>query len=323
MCLIAFALSRHPRWPVVVLANRDEWLGRPSAAAAWWPDREGCFGGRDLEAGGSWMLLQRAGRLAMLTNDPRLAREPGQRSRGELVVALANDPDPIEAAFAKLLDTDARYAGFQLLGIDWREGEPRAMVASNVPDTTGTSRPFSFAAGVHTLTNAPPDTPWRKALLLQGALADGLRNDGALPVADWLATLSSTQLPVHRGDVRSAGHVDDRTLPESAEARSPTPAGTVAAPGPARHKAAADIRRVPDAFQLPEPAGALMSPFVAAAEPSGYGTRVSSIVTVADDGLVRFDEWHWAAAASPPRWTRRIATRVGSPPAAASHASPR
>ena len=38
MCLIVFAWQSHPDFPLIVAANRDEFLGRPAAPAHWWTD---------------------------------------------------------------------------------------------------------------------------------------------------------------------------------------------------------------------------------------------------------------------------------------------
>jgi hypothetical protein len=76
MCLAAFALDAHPRFPLVIAANRDEAFDRPAAPMAWWRDGETeLLAGRDLSAGGTWFTgLTWAGRLALLTN----VREPGR-----------------------------------------------------------------------------------------------------------------------------------------------------------------------------------------------------------------------------------------------------
>ncbi|PTT89543.1 hypothetical protein DBR42_07645, partial [Pelomonas sp. HMWF004] len=61
MCLAAFALNAHPRFPLVIAANRDEFFARPAAPMAWW--RSGAvevLAGRDLSAGGTWFGLTRA-----------------------------------------------------------------------------------------------------------------------------------------------------------------------------------------------------------------------------------------------------------------------
>ena len=77
------------RWLASFAGNRDEFHARRSAPAAWWSDAPDVFGGRDLEAGGSWLGITRAGRLAVVTNQPGLGKPDGrQPSRGELVHAF-------------------------------------------------------------------------------------------------------------------------------------------------------------------------------------------------------------------------------------------
>ena len=54
MCLIAVPYRVLPDLPLLVLANRDEFYGRPAAPLAPWPG-SGLLAGRDLEAGGTWL----------------------------------------------------------------------------------------------------------------------------------------------------------------------------------------------------------------------------------------------------------------------------
>ena len=63
MCLVLFAWQAHPRFPLVLAANRDEFHQRPSAPADFWPDSPGLLAGRDLQAGGTWMGVTRSGRF--------------------------------------------------------------------------------------------------------------------------------------------------------------------------------------------------------------------------------------------------------------------
>ncbi|HQW21080.1 MAG TPA: NRDE family protein, partial [Rhodocyclaceae bacterium] len=90
MCLILLAWQAHPDYPLVIAANRDEYFSRPTAAAEFWSDRDPphpeILAGRDLQAGGTWLGISRAGRFAALTN----FRQPENRatvapSRGTLV----------------------------------------------------------------------------------------------------------------------------------------------------------------------------------------------------------------------------------------------
>jgi len=166
MCLAAFAVGMHPRFPLVVAANRDEFFARPAAPMAWW-EAGGVelLAGRDLDAGGTWLGLTRAGRLALLTN----VREPGRQvdgapSRGALVVDwLASHGDA--AAFAARLPPG--HNGFNLVTADL--GRSAWHWISNRAPT-----PVALGPGLHGLSNAELDTPWPKTVGLKAALARAL-----------------------------------------------------------------------------------------------------------------------------------------------------
>jgi uncharacterized protein with NRDE domain len=102
-----------------VAANRDEFHGRPAAAAAFWSDRPGILAGRDLQALGTWMGVSRGGRFAAVTNY-RGAHEPSAaESRGALVARfLENAVAP--AAYVRAIEANA-YSGFNLLAADGKE----------------------------------------------------------------------------------------------------------------------------------------------------------------------------------------------------------
>jgi uncharacterized protein with NRDE domain len=80
MCLILLAVDSHPRYSLVVAANRDEYYARPTRSLQQWPEAPQLWAGKDLTAGGTWLGLTRAGRFAAVTN----AREtlPPSRVRG-------------------------------------------------------------------------------------------------------------------------------------------------------------------------------------------------------------------------------------------------
>jgi len=88
MCLIAWNWQPKSTTPLLLIANRDEFYARPTAALHWWQDA-GILAGRDLQAGGTWLGISRTGRLAALTNhrDPANVRADAP-SRGELVSAF-------------------------------------------------------------------------------------------------------------------------------------------------------------------------------------------------------------------------------------------
>ncbi len=151
MCLILVAWQTHPDFPLVVAANRDEFYARPSAEADHWPEEPRIMGGRDLEAGGTWLALRDDGRFAAVTN----VREPGvpkgARSRGHLAGGfLLGDQDP--GAYAATVD-GSLYSGFNLLVAD-----PEALWYCSNRD--GQAR--ELAPGVYGVSNHLLDTPWPK-----------------------------------------------------------------------------------------------------------------------------------------------------------------
>ncbi len=170
MCLIVFAWRAHPDYPLVVAANRDEFLARPAVPAHWWTDAPHLLAGRDLEAGGSWMGLARTGRFAALTNyrDPS-RRIEGAPSRGALVREALSAEAGAHEVLQQLAGTSERYAAFNLLVGD---GDSLGVLES----TTGRVR--MLAPGVYGLSNHLLDSPWPKLLKARQGLAEALR---ALP----------------------------------------------------------------------------------------------------------------------------------------------
>ena len=59
MCLLVLAWRAHPRYRLIVAANRDEYHERPTAPLAKWPAPNDILAGRDLRAGGTWLGLDR------------------------------------------------------------------------------------------------------------------------------------------------------------------------------------------------------------------------------------------------------------------------
>ena len=154
MCLVVVALAAHPRYSLVIAANRDEHHARAALPAHWGdrPPYDGMLAGRDLEAGGTWMGVHGDGRWALVTN-VREGRggNTAAPSRGELVPDMLNAPPA--SALAALGRKAAAYNGFNLLVGD---AESATWVSNRA---TGTQ---SLAQGIHGLSNARLDTPWPK-----------------------------------------------------------------------------------------------------------------------------------------------------------------
>lgn len=169
MCLIAFAWRSHARYPLAMIANRDELHARPAARAGFHPDDRQVFGGRDLQAGGSWLLLSTQGRIAAVTN-VRVGRNPetAPRSRGALVADFVRDTRSPADFLDALAGQATEYGRFNLLVSD---GESLHF-ASNHPDYAHAP----VAPGVHRLSNGPLDADWPKARRAERALQDWLKN---------------------------------------------------------------------------------------------------------------------------------------------------
>lgn len=85
MCLVVLAWNAHPRYRLIVAANRDEFHNRPAAALAPWREPP-LLAGRDLEAGGTWLGVDRGRRFGVVTNYREMMRRPADApSRGALI----------------------------------------------------------------------------------------------------------------------------------------------------------------------------------------------------------------------------------------------
>jgi uncharacterized protein with NRDE domain len=104
VCLLVVASRVVPGEPLIVGANRDELLDRPSTAVTVLdagPPR--VVGGRDELSGGTWLAVNEHGVCAGLTNQPLgEAKDPSKRSRGALPLELARHATAADAAEALL-----------------------------------------------------------------------------------------------------------------------------------------------------------------------------------------------------------------------------
>ncbi len=193
MCILFIALNQHPRYPLIISANRDEYHARPSVSMHWWEDRPYIFAGRDCSAGGTWLGINRSGAFAAVTN----FRTGGgyradARSRGELAVRyLESSGNP--ADFHGFLQQHHRkFNPFNLVFGDrrglyaWGYDNPRA-------------RPLE--SGFHSVSNGPMDTVWPKMSRGVTGLAGHIRDDPdigpetLLPLMLDTTSASDTDLP--------------------------------------------------------------------------------------------------------------------------------
>ena len=254
MCLAIVALDTHPRYHVVIVANRDEFHARPAAPAHWWTS--GILAGQDLIGGGAWFGVTRTGRWALVTNYREgIPRDPAAPSRGRLVTGALLDPSPPLLCAAAIARGGARYHGFNLLvGELTPQGERESREL--LPDDRSTaayvsnraSGAIALSEGIHGLSNHLLETPWPKLVQSKARLAAALSGQ-ALDTAAAFALLADRQ------------PADDATLPMTGVSRE--------------HE-----RMLSSAF--------IVSP--------DYGTRCSTVFTLARDGSASFVERSFDAA---------------------------
>lgn len=173
MCLIVLAWQVHPDYPLVVAANRDEYFSRPTLPATFWPEAPDVLGGRDLQAGGSWLGISRDGRFAALTNYREGdAPRAGARSRGALVGDYLCGPDDAATHLADAAAHAGDYGAFNLLVGD---RERLGYLANRGPLGAPPAPPRWLPAGIHGLSNHLLDTPWPKLAAARTAFAAALR----------------------------------------------------------------------------------------------------------------------------------------------------
>lgn len=190
MCLIVLAWQVHPRWPLLLLAHRDEFRNRPAAPMDWWTQPP-LLGGRDLRAGGTWLGVNRQGRFAALTNVRQGPASTAALSRG-VWVPRALDP---QLALDELLLAQSPLSGaFNLL-----HGDRHTLRIWHSPLQSHQL----VEPGVHALSNAALDTPWPKVTasrthlraMLQGMTADAELDEAALWSVGAHAEVAAGELP--------------------------------------------------------------------------------------------------------------------------------
>ncbi|WP_210364759.1 NRDE family protein [Bacillus sp. REN3] len=173
MCLILFAYKSHPKYSLIIAANRDEFYHRPTAPAGFWKDEPTILAGRDLEKLGTWMGVTSTGRFAALTNfrDPSEVTE-GKRSRGELVADFLRGKDDPRTYLEEAAKKRELYPGYNLLAGD----QSQLYYYSNKNGAVHEVQP-----GIHGVSNHLLDTDWPKVKLGKAGLADTIeKNESSL-----------------------------------------------------------------------------------------------------------------------------------------------
>lgn len=156
MCLIVFNYKSHPRYNLILAANRDEFYGRPTREAQFWGRHPDLLAGKDLEAGGTWMGINRSGQFSAITNyrEPD-KRDPGAPTRGKLVLNYLQHNEAPYTYLERINGKAYRYNGFNLLAGNVN----RLYYLSNKKNGID-----ELSAGIYGLSNHLLNTPWPKVL---------------------------------------------------------------------------------------------------------------------------------------------------------------
>jgi uncharacterized protein with NRDE domain len=164
MCLVAFAWKVHPDFPLLLSANRDEFFQRPTQPLHLW--KEGFYGGKDLQAGGTWMGFHPNGKWALLTNFRDFhQKKQAKISRGKLVSDFLSSTLSPENYLDKIQEKSIEFDGFNLLVSDGNS----LFYYSNYG-----KGPTELHAGIHGLSNGLLNDPWPKTELAKKQIQETL-----------------------------------------------------------------------------------------------------------------------------------------------------
>ena len=149
MCITFFYCNPAPRsglYRLVLAFNRDEYLDRATAKAEW-DDQGKILCGRDAtqgKEGGTWLAVDRRGRLGFVTNIFTGSREVGAKGRGFLVLDYLKGDKSAKDYLESVAAEEAVYNPFNLClfepdadgvysGRQYVRGKPGHVVQSESP----------------------------------------------------------------------------------------------------------------------------------------------------------------------------------------------
>lgn len=153
MCTLALYFHVFPEYPIVVAANRDESLARPSSAPVQlWP-APWVYGGQDLFAGGTWFGINESSVVVgILNRQASSPPDPCCRSRGLLCLDALKHCSATAAMQFVMAQPALRYNPFTLVIVD-----PASAYVVHPRGQTLQSR--QLTPGFYLFTNRDPNDP--------------------------------------------------------------------------------------------------------------------------------------------------------------------
>ena len=167
MCLIVFAYRKNPQYPLILLANRDEFYNRPTESLHYWKDAPDVYAGKDLVGGGTWLGITRGGRFAAVTNYREAGAQRGTFSRGNLVSDFLKNSESVADYLESVKADSTKFSGFNLLVGTFSEETSELGYFSNRDEEIKI-----LDAGIYGLSNHLLDTPWQKVRKAKADLSE-------------------------------------------------------------------------------------------------------------------------------------------------------
>ncbi|XOV77560.1 MAG: NRDE family protein [Aestuariibacter sp.] len=154
MCILFIAVNKHPKYPLIIAANRDEFYQRATEPSYFWSTQPKLLAGLDLEAGGTWMGINEHGFISAITNirAPHMQKQDAI-SRGFLARDYLLDTPELKQFEQQLHQSRERYNGYNLLYGPWQN----LRVYNNFDDSVAL-----LSDGFYGLSNANLNSPWPK-----------------------------------------------------------------------------------------------------------------------------------------------------------------
>ncbi len=223
MCLLIVASRLRKDLPLIVAANRDEWLERPASPMEVLRRRNPkILGGRDLLAGGTWMAVNRWGVVAALTNRPTVGgRDAAKRSRGELPLLLAANRSAAQGAAALVRDMNPAEFNPCWILVGDREALFYIELSADVP-----LEAVPLAPGLHVLENRALSAPSPKVDWVRSQLPSLGRLSPDLLLPELERVLRSNEVPPGAQEAAAADGPPPRPLQTFAPCVHAGPYGT-------------------------------------------------------------------------------------------------
>ena len=174
MCLILFAYHSHTTQPLILAANRDETYSRPTRNAQFWPESPGLLAGKDLQAGGLWLGINKKGCIAAITNFRDPTAKTGPLSRGLIGKEFLMSKEQPDKFLMKLSENAEMYSGFNLLIGD----QNNLYYYSNREKLISQLKP-----GVYGLSNHLLNAPWPKITKGKQLLSSQISSSNEKPIS--------------------------------------------------------------------------------------------------------------------------------------------